>query len=109
MDLLCFLPPTEEAINGRQFNFWKLSGVLFQYFRITRAIEILGSNFLALFGVEILQVRLSYLPRSFSVYDAIHEGHGWFVEDAAGGQDNLEAVRIYCEEGFIFPGQEDVA
>ena len=109
---LGFFPAAEAFVDGEEFDFGEEFFVFFGDGGVAGAVEVAGDEFLGGGGVEEFEVGLGdgFHAVGFGVF--VDDGDRGFGEDGGGGGDDGEFVLAEFserEEGFVFPGEENVA
>src|SRR5947209_7536829 len=109
---LRLLPVTSYFCDGEQLHVGKLRGIFLLYRGRTWAVVPFSGNLLALWAVEIFEIRLRDCARALLVNDLVHHAYDWFAQDAAGGDDDFKLVLakiVGPEKHLVFPSDQDVA
>ena len=112
MLLLGFGPSTENGLDGEELYLGKLPGKFGGDLRITRPVEMLGGQALALVAVQVLHVGLSHFRGSLALHHSIDPGDRRLGQNTHRGNDSLQprGRRLtLCQQRFILPGDQDIA
>src|SRR5215212_10691986 len=112
MDVLCLTPAAEGVIDCGYLDARETLGMGRQNLRVTRAVEMLGDQFLSLAAVKVAQVGFCNCACSFAVDNSIHHRDGWLGQNGGGRINNLELIGselLEGEMGLVLPGEQHVA
>src|SRR5690554_2949036 len=111
MGLLSFLPTAEDVINPEQVNFRETILEFSSNGWIGRTVKVLTGQTLGIIAVKLFKISRCHLYGAMLTSTFVNQCDRRLCQDADAWNHNFKlalAQFLYSQEGFIFPGQEDI-